>query len=166
MAYKNTNMLQFFFVYFKYLKEISMIWWALAIAAFVLEIFSGTFYLLVLSIAFLLTGILNATIQPALAVNITVCAVLAIIGIFIVASLQRRKKLIPESQNTQYDDLDIGQSVTIAQNNGGGLYQVHYRGTIWQAHAQKQDLSQNTQAKIVNRNGNILEIQPTGDSSC
>lgn len=137
-----------------------MIWWILAIVAFVLELFSGTFYLLVLSLAFLLTGVFNVLFSPSEAINITLCAILAIIGIFIVAALQRRKKVIPESQNTQYDDLDLGQTVVIVQNDGNGSYRVQYRGTIWKAQAQRVDLANQTHATIVSRNGNILNIQP------
>lgn len=137
-----------------------MIWWALAIIAFVLELFSGTFYLLVLSLAFLLTGVFNALFLPSDAINILICAILATIGIVIVATLQRRKKIIFQSQNTQYDDLDLGQTVLIAHNDGNGIYRVHYRGALWQAQSDCATLSEQTRATIVARHGNILNIQP------
>lgn len=142
-----------------------MIWWALAIVAFVLELFSGTFYLLVLSAACLFTGIINALFSTSLGFNITFCALMATIGIFIVAVLQRRKALIPESGNTQYDDLDLGQTVIIIHNDNDGLYRVQYRGTLWQARAIRADLPEHTHAIIVAREGNQLHIQPIQGAS-
>ena len=97
-----------------------MIWFAIALTALVLEVFSGTFYLLVLSIACAITGVLDWAFHTPFSVNLTVCAVLSIIGIVLATYWHKKKKVIPMSDNTAYDDLDIGQSVAVVAQNQSG----------------------------------------------
>ena len=134
-----------------------MIWFAIALTALVLEVFSGTFYLLVLSIACAITGVLDWAFHTPFSVNITVCAVLSIIGIVLATYWHKKKKVIPMSDNTAYDDLDIGQSVAVLSQNTDGTYKVQYRGAEWQA-ISAQTLNNKT-ATIVGKQGNRLVVE-------
>ncbi|MBO4576509.1 MAG: NfeD family protein [Neisseriaceae bacterium] len=134
-----------------------MIWFAIALTALVLEVFSGTFYLLVLSIACAITGVLDWAFHTPFSVNITVCAVLSIIGIVLATYWHKKKKVIPMSDNTAYDDLDIGQSVAVLSQNTDGTYKVQYRGAEWQA-ISAQTLNNKT-ATIVGKQGNMLVVE-------
>ena len=134
-----------------------MIWFAIALTALVLEVFSGTFYLLVLSIACAITGVLDWAFHTPFSVNITVCAVLSIIGIVLATYWHKKKKVIPMSDNTAYDDLDIGQSVAVLAQNTDGTYKVQYRGAEWQA-ISAQTLNNKT-ATIVGKQGNMLVVE-------
>ena len=134
-----------------------MIWFAIALVALVLEVFSGTFYLLVLSIACAITGVLDWAFHTPFAVNITVCAVLSIIGIVLATYWHKKKRVIPMSDNTAYDDLDIGQSVAVIAQNQDGTYKVQYRGAEWQAISLQALNSKN--ATIVGKQGNVLVVE-------
>ena len=134
-----------------------MIWFAIALTALVLEVFSGTFYLLVLSIACAITGVLDWAFHTPFSVNLTVCAVLSIIGIVLATYWHKKKKVIPMSDNTAYDDLDIGQSVAVLSQNTDGTYKVQYRGAEWQA-ISAQTLNNKT-ATIVGKQGNMLVVE-------
>ncbi|MBR3482597.1 MAG: NfeD family protein [Neisseriaceae bacterium] len=134
-----------------------MIWFAIALVALVLEVFSGTFYLLVLSIACAITGVLDWAFHTPFAVNITVCAVLSIIGIVLATYWHKKKRVIPMSDNTAYDDLDIGQSVAVIAQNQDGSYRVQYRGAEWQAISSQALNSKN--ATIVGKQGNMLVVE-------
>ena len=134
-----------------------MIWFAIALVALVLEVFSGTFYLLVLSIACAITGVLDWGFHTPFSVNITVCAVLSVIGIVLATYWHKKKRVIPMSNNTAYDDLDLGQSVTVIAQNADGSYKVHYRGSEWQAIAETPITAKT--AIIVGKQGNALVVK-------
>ncbi|MBR7059198.1 MAG: NfeD family protein [Neisseriaceae bacterium] len=137
-----------------------MTWFAIALIALVLEVLSGTFYLLVLSIACAITGIIDHIFNPPDAINLTICGILSFIGIVLATYWHRKKRVIPMSENTVYDDLDLGQNVTVIGQNNDGLYQVQYRGAVWQAQPDNNALLINgQQAKIVGKNANILIVK-------
>lgn len=134
-----------------------MIWFAIALVALVLEIFSGTFYLLVLSIACAITGLLAWGLHTTPEINLTVCATLSIIGIVLATYWHKKKKVIPMSDNTAYDDLDMGQHVMVIAQNQDGSYKVYYRGAEWQAIAHTP-ITDKT-AIIIGKQGNILIVK-------
>ena len=135
-------------------------WFAIALIALVLEVLSGTFYLLVLSIACAVTGTLAWGFNFPQTINLTICGILCLIGIILATYWHKKKRVIPMSDNTTYDDLDLGQNVTVIQQNNDGLYQVQYRGAIWQAQPDNNAILINgQQAKIVGKNANILIVK-------
>ncbi len=137
-----------------------MIWFALAIIALIVELFTGTFYLLVLSLALAITGLIDWAAATSLSANLTICAIAALIGVVLVTRWHKRQKLLPISRDTQYDDLDLGQIVTVTGTDETGFLRVNYRGTQWQAKAQDHSALQvGDTAVITAREGNILLIQ-------
>ncbi|MBN3860129.1 hypothetical protein GKC56_06405 [Neisseriaceae bacterium PsAf] len=136
-------------------------WFALAIITLIFELATGIFYFLVLSIAFFITGFYTYFFEASPALSTTFASLLALIGLVIVATINKKKKKDPKNYTPQ--DLDIGQLVVIEEHLPNGLYYVHYRGTLWEA-----ALDDNTKiaavgdkASIIGKDANTLIIQLT-----
>ena len=104
-----------------------------AIAGFVLiivELLSGTFYLLVLGIA-ALVGAVAAYFGAALWVQAVMAAAAALIGIYVVRGWWSIRPKAGHSSNS----LDIGQTVVLESwvNQAAGMARVTYRGSNWDA---------------------------------
>lgn len=102
-------------------------WFLLAFGLLALEMATGTFYMLIVSIAFGLAGI-AALLGLNLPLQIMLSAVASIIGTVI---LRRMKGMHTGKMISQ--SLDIGQSVRVVSWLEDGVARVHYRGTEWDA---------------------------------
>jgi membrane protein implicated in regulation of membrane protease activity len=102
-------------------------WFLLAFGLLALEMATGTFYMLIVSIALGLAGI-GALLGLNLPLQITLSAVASIMGTVILRRMKgmRTGKMISQS-------LDIGQSVRVISWLEDGIARVHYRGTEWDA---------------------------------
>lgn len=112
--------------------EIYRYWLLLALILMGLEMITGTFYLLALSIAMAVASV-AALFGASIAWQISLCAVSIIIGTIIL----RRWK------NLQIDDtsgLDIGQDVQVLTWSENGSARVLYRGAEWNAQAEPADM--------------------------
>lgn len=108
-----------------------MIWFALAGALVVLEMLSGTFYLLMIAIGLAIGGAgalagLDATLQFLLA---------AVTGVIATFALYRRRAgrgaTAPSERNPDIN-LDIGQTLSVgAWNSDGKTARADYRGAEW-----------------------------------
>ncbi|MDO5687492.1 MAG: NfeD family protein [Neisseria sp.] len=138
-----------------------MTWFALAIIFLVVELFTGSFYLLVLSLAFALTGAIDWMWTLSDAAALTLCAVFSLIGIVVVIRWHKRqKRSAPVEGERDDDDLDLGQTVTVASMGEAGVLRVHYRGTQWQAKSADNTLPEAGQSGvIVGRDSNILLVR-------
>jgi len=106
-----------------------MVWLAAAGVLIVMELFTGTFYLLMIAIG-LLFGALAAWLGAAMPVQTIVAAVVGIVatGILHRSRLGRRSKVDPaRDQNV---NLDIGERVAVDVWQGGRA-RVMYRGALW-----------------------------------
>ena len=110
-----------------------IIWFLLGLAMLAAEMATGTFYLLVFGIA-LGAGGLAALIGLALPMQITLCAIVGVIGTII---LRRSKITRPESATEQ--NLDIGQPVRVMHIREDGTLRVAYRGAEWDAEFKSAD---------------------------
>ena len=134
------------------------IWFIAAAAVLIVELFTGTVYLLVVSAALFGAG-LAALLTDSTAAAVMTAAVLSALGIWLVhGRLKQRGRL--RAQEAAADDLDIGQSVQIVRRLHGDMYEVFYRGTHWQARASQQPVQTASTAVITGKNGNILLIRP------
>lgn len=110
----------------------STLWWLATGALVVLELTSGTFYLLMLALG-TSAAALAAHAGLGMAAQITVAAV---VGGGATALLQRQRRLrsrgAPEAQNRDLH-LDIGATVQVTQWNPDGTTRVEHRGTQWNA---------------------------------
>ncbi len=108
----------------------STIWWVLAGGAIAVELLTGTFYLLMLSMG-LMAGALAAHAGATLTVQLVVAAVVG--GGFIVAWRARRLKAAPglPAGANQDANLDVGETVQVDTWAADGTGTVKYRGANW-----------------------------------
>lgn len=133
-------------------------WFIAASLVLILELFAGTIYLLVVSAALFGAGLSAFLFNNNLNVSIITAAVLASVGTAWANRWIKRHRL-PGNGDASLNDLDIGQTVHINRRLHGNVYEVHYRGSVWQAEAANtQTASQPQTAVITGKKGNILLI--------
>lgn len=108
----------------------STVWWLIAGAAIVVELLSGTVYLLLLS-----AGFASAAIAAHLGGGVTIqLIVAAVVGVGAVAVWHtmraRRPAALPSGANPDVN-LDIGEKVFVDAWNADGTATVRYRGAQW-----------------------------------
>ena len=136
-----------------------MYWLIAAVILVVLEMFVGTFYLLVIAAALASVGLTEWLCATGMEFTVALLGVLCLGGIFLARRYQKRRA----SDHVQVNlPLDINQAVKIEQHLHDNVYQVHYRGTVWQAQLQDtQDIDIGQTAYISARQGNVLFIRST-----
>ncbi len=107
-------------------------WFVLAFVFLVVEMTTGTFYFLALSIAMALAG-LAAQVGLELAVQIGVAALFAVAGTLLLRHLKKGRGE-PPAVNP-----DLGQAVRVLTWNEDGTARVHYRGAEWDAEPESPD---------------------------
>lgn len=112
--------------------EIYSYWFLLALLLLALEMATGTFYLLVVSVAMAVAG-LAAMFSVNMAGQLLLCALTVIAGNVV---LRRWKK----NQVLESNSLDVGQPVHILTWHENGAARVMYRGTEWDAQCESADL--------------------------
>ena len=105
-------------------------WWLAAIALGVAEMFTGSFYLLVLAAGAAGAGIVTA-LGFGLAGQFLCAAIVSAAGTALVRGLRPlRRNAMPSQQNPDVN-LDIGQSVQVEQWDSNGRSRVPHRGAMW-----------------------------------
>jgi len=112
-------------------------WFVLGLVLIIIEMASGTFYLLVLGIA-MAAGGLAALLGASLIWQLVACAVVAATGTII---LRRYKG--SRTDNASTSNLDEGQSVKVLKWNEDGSARVFYRGAEWDAKTEDSDTPHN-----------------------
>lgn len=108
----------------------STLWWVLVAVAVSAELLTGTFYLIMLALG-LAAGAVAAHLGLPLEGQL-VCA--AVVGGGAVVALQKLRPKPPHSLPHQANadvNLDIGQTVRVAQWQPDLTAQVSYRGAVW-----------------------------------
>ena len=108
----------------------STVWWLLAGGLIALELLTGTFYLLMLSLG-VAGAAIAAHLGASMAVQLVVAAVLG--GGFVVAWRSYKKhqsSALPAGANRDVN-LDIGETLHIDAWNEDGTGTAHYRGATW-----------------------------------
>ena len=127
------------------------IWWILAAVLIGAEIVTGTFYLLVVGIAFAVGGFL-AVLGLALPLQLVVAGAVAVVGTMI-AHRWRGKRVPPPAPS-----LDLGQSVRVLDWNDDGSARVSYRGSQWNAELADAGVARAETMYIVGTRGSTLVI--------
>lgn len=110
----------------------STIWWLVAGAAVAVELVTGTFYLLMITVGFV-AGAIAAHLGLALIGQIVIAATVGG-GAVAVWHWHRSKSPTPLPVQANRDvNLDIGESVHVAQWNADGTATVKFRGANWTA---------------------------------
>ena len=108
----------------------STIWWLLAGGAVALELMTGTFYLLMLAVG-LAAAALAAHFGLALTAQILVAALVGG-GAVVLWHWKRSKDPKPAEAQANADvQMDIGETVHVAQWNADATASVKYRGSQW-----------------------------------
>ena len=109
------------------------IWFVLAVVALILELVTGTFYLLLAAVAFAGAGI-AAWLGAAIAWQLLICSVLGLAGLYALKAGGVLKKGSRANANRNTDVImDIGQIVQVAEWSPARTASVQYRGAQWQA---------------------------------
>lgn len=131
-------------------------WFTTAAIVLILELFTGTIYLLVISAAIAGAGIVFGLTGNTFAAVFTV-SLLSALGIWLVFRHTASRK----NTHGETHDLDAGQTVEVRKHIHGDRYEVFYRGTQWQAQNTAETvLAEGSLAQIVAKNGNLLLIRP------
>ena len=109
-------------------------WFLLALILLGLEMATGTFYLLMLSIAMAMGG-LSALFSTSMTWQLTLCALTVIAGTLVL----RRWKNSQPSEVTG-TSLDVGQPVQLLTWLDNGTARVSYRGAEWDAEPESADM--------------------------
>ena len=109
----------------------STIWWVLAGVVIAVELVTGTFYLLMLSL-----GLIAAAIAAHLGAPTTLQLIVAALvgGGSVVAwrSYKQKTPCAPPASANHDVNMDIGETVHVAAWNTDGTSTVKYRGANWQ----------------------------------
>ncbi|GAA4344707.1 NfeD family protein [Variovorax defluvii] len=108
----------------------STIWWLAAGAAIVLELLSGTVYLLLLGAGFAAAA-LAAHAGAGMSTQLIVAAVVGVGAVLVWHAVRRKRPAGPPASANRDINLDIGESVFVEHWNPDGTATVRYRGAQW-----------------------------------
>lgn len=132
--------------------ELYSYWLMLALILLAVEMATGTFYMLVVSIAAAAAG-LAALMHASIAIQLTFCAVMVIGGTIV---LRQWKKTQTDDQSNV--SLDVGQPVQILAWHQDGSARVVYRGAEWDATLESADMPHNGTFYIKQMHGSTLVL--------
>ena len=121
-------------------------WFLLAFGLLMLEMATGTYYMLMFSIACGIGG-LAALLGLGLPLQMTLAATISVIGVFAL----RRMRVTKTEQN-----LDIGQRVHVVSWQEDGTVRVRYRGAEWDAMPESANTPRDGTFFIKQINGSVL----------
>ena len=108
------------------------VWWLATGLVVLLELFAGTFYLLMLAVG-LAAGALAAHAQLGLSGQLVVAALVGATTVSLAYLRRRRRPGAPSARADRSVNLDIGETIHIEAWNSDGTAQVRYRGAQWTA---------------------------------
>ncbi len=108
----------------------STVWWLIAGTAIVLELLSGTVYLLLLSAGFASAAI-AAHLGLGLAAQIIVAAIVGVGAVLVWHLIRRSRPARLDSASNPDVNMDIGEKVHVDAWNVDGTATVRYRGAQW-----------------------------------
>lgn len=132
-------------------------WFVTAAVLLILELFIGTVYLLVVSAALFGAGF-AAWLFDSFTAGVLTAAVLSALGIWWVNGWIRRHRR-PKQEEDALHDLDVGQTVQVIRHMYDDIYEVLYRGALWQAKADNAESGREAVTAVVTgKGGNVLFI--------
>lgn len=134
-------------------------WFVFALAALAAELFSGTFYLLILAVG-LAAGGLVALLSSIQSLQVAVAGLITLAGW---ALLFRNRRRLAHGKPHRMESLDLGAAVTVQEWQDAHHARVHYRGTDWQAELSGERGPDGCHYAIVGQNGNTLIISQQKD---
>lgn len=110
----------------------STIWWLLAGACVVLELVTGTFYLLMLAVG-MMAAALAGQAGAGTVLQMLVAAGVGGGAVVVWYLIKKRKPSDPSARAERSVNLDVGEIVQIEAWNPDGTASVKYRGSHWTA---------------------------------
>lgn len=136
------------------------IWFVIAGICLVAELFSGTFYLLIIGIALGLAGLAGLLVTSFL-IQLVIVLIASMVGLMIV-----RNSRLKSNKNKSFTDmdltLDIGQKIVVDQwHKEGHSYfsEAKYRGANWQISYEGDVPAVPGTYQITGINGNVLQVK-------
>lgn len=108
----------------------STLWWLLAGSATALELFTGTFYLLMLAIG-MAAGAIAAHAGAGTAVQLVCAAVVGVASVVGWYFIKKRKPADPSVRSMRSVNLDVGEIIQVNEWMSDGSASVKYRGAQW-----------------------------------
>ena len=139
--------------------EDSTLWWLAAGAAVIVELLTGTFYLLMLTLG-LAAGALAAHAGLGLAAQLLVGAAVGASTITAAYLYRRGRPGDPPARADRSVNLDVGEVVQIEHWNADGTAQIRYRGAQWTAVYRGPATPQAGRHRVVELEGSRLLVEP------
>lgn len=108
----------------------STLWWLLAGSSVALELFTGTFYLLMLAVG-MAAGALAAHAGLGMVAQLTVAALTGSALVVAWYFIKKRRDGDPSVRTLRSVNLDVGEILQIDEWNQDGTASVKYRGAQW-----------------------------------
>lgn len=133
--------------------EIYLLWVVVGIVLIIVEMLTGTFYLLVLGIA-ALAAAAAAWFGLSVWAQAVVVAAVSIVGVILVKRFRVSADTVPEQ------GLDVGQTVVLDAwiSEADGLARVQYRNAQWEAQVTGERVPGGKVFYILGVNGNTLHV--------
>jgi membrane protein implicated in regulation of membrane protease activity len=136
----------------------STMWWLMAAALVALELFTGTFYLLMLAIG-LAAGALAAHLGLSFSGQLVAAAVIGAAAV-VIGHLQRRKrKGDPSVRSLRSVNLDVGETLHVDNWQPDGTASVRYRGALWTAVLEQGQVAEAGNYRVTELVGNRLKVE-------
>lgn len=136
----------------------STMWWLMAAALVALELFTGTFYLLMLAVG-LAAGALAAHLGLSFSGQLVAAALVGAAAV-VIGHLQRRKrKGDPSVRSLRSVNLDIGETLHVDNWQADGTASVRYRGAQWTAVLEQGQVAETGNYRVTELVGNRLKVE-------
>jgi hypothetical protein len=142
----------------------TVLWWhwiVFGIALLIWDMTMGTFFVLGLGIAAILVGVLDVFLNTSFTVELTIWMILSILVIAVWFKWFREKPVTDSGQsNYRLDTLGVVMEDIQPHSRGKVTFDTPVLGnTSWHA-ISKVDLDKGTRVKIVQINGQLIEVEP------
>lgn len=136
----------------------STVWWLLAASLVALELFTGTFYLLMLAIG-LVAGALAAHLGALVTGQLVTAALVGVIAVVAGHLLRRRHKGDPPARALRSVNLDVGETLRVDEWLTDGSAQVRYRGAQWTVLLAQGHTPEPGTYRVIELVGNRLKVE-------
>jgi membrane protein implicated in regulation of membrane protease activity len=125
-------------------------WFLLSLVLLGVEMATGTFYLLVVAIAFAIGGV-AALLGLSLPTQLVIASLAGVLGIFL---LWRRHS--GRAVDAASNSMDAGQAVRLVEWSEDGRIRVFYRGAEWAAEPESEQCVRDKKLYIKEIRGSVL----------
>ena len=142
----------------------TVLWWhwiVFGIVLLILEMSTGTFFMLGLGVAAIVVGIIDATLGTSFTLELVIWIVLSLLAIAAWFKWFKEEPLSDSGQsNYRLDTLGIVMEDIQPHSRGKVTFDTPVLGnTSWHATA-KVDIDKDTRVQIVQVNGQLIEVKP------